>query len=777
MLALHDAQIVDRDPDIRGLRILLDDESLAMFAAKFLSTAKVERAECDYLRYKPGQNCLARFRVLGSGQPQHFYAVAYRPSDLVKVQKVRGAFTSTELCLVVCPFPMDLELKSLTRISSDEGLRHLLAKMGCHQMLGGPLSLTTLRYKPERRYVARIESDAHPAILKMYSAATFPAAYAAARSFATAQNLPIAHRLARSRRHGVILFDWQAGTPLSAMMETGLATPEIIAKAGAALAQLHSCSVSNLPTVTATDDAASLRDTANDLTAIAPNLAKQITQLAMRICDKLAVANVSTFVPTHGDFSAAQIIVEGGNVSLIDLDRAVFSAAEKDVGNFIAHLTLTQLQGRSLADDFTTIVDALATGYRATGRNLMQSEVDLHTAASLLRLANRPFRDRLPDWHDLTLRIVHRGGEILLPAISRSAAAVGVAEPTGSSVPTSRGLHPDNEMPFLQDALSLKRAEDRLQDVLSADPELQGFHVQSVRVLRSKPGRRCLVEYRGTLANTSRSAAILGKIHAKHRHEASYRQQTLLWNAGFDNNSPDRISVARPLGIISEWNMWLQRAVPGQTSWHALEGANACMIASRIADAAHKLHRAAVPTDRIHTLENELSILDEHLLCVCRELPALGRRIDDIRFRCRELAESINPVRPVGIHRDFYPDQVLVDDDRLYVVDHDLYCLGDPRLDVGNFCGHLIEQSLRKCGHPYVYDQAAQAMIDRFAELNGDEGYRDAIDIYVVLTLARHIALSRRFPERIGTTFPLVELIESRLASRCVGSVFARGSF
>ena len=34
------------------------------------------------------------------------------------------------------------------------------------------------------------------------------------------------------------------------------------------------------------------------------------------------------------------------------------------------------------------------------------------------------------------------------------------------------------------------------------------------------------------------------------------------------------------------------------------------------------------------------------------------------------------------IHRDFYPDQVLVDGARVYLLDLDLYSLGEPPLDV-----------------------------------------------------------------------------------------------
>ena len=40
----------------------------------------------------------------------------------------------------------------------------------------------------------------------------------------------------------------------------------------------------------------------------------------------------------------------------------------------------------------------------------------------------------------------------------------------------------------------------------------------------------------------------------------------------------------------------------------------------------------------------------------------------------------------------------IVGDGRLYLLDFDLYCLGDPALDAGNFIAHVTEQSLRELG-------------------------------------------------------------------------------
>ena len=118
--------------------------------------------------------------------------------------------------------------------------------------------------------------------------------------------------------------------------------------------------------------------------------------------------------------------------------------------------------------------------------------------------------------------------------------------------------------------------------------------------------------------------------------------------------------------------------------------------------------------------------------------------------------------RLCGIHRDFYPAQVLVNDSRIYLIDFDLYCTGDPGLDIGNFIGHMIEQRLRETGNGAALAPPEQALEDKFVELSG-ECCRPAVQAYTTLTLVRHIYLSMQFAKRREFAPALIELCERRL--------------
>ena len=86
-------------------------------------------------------------------------------------------------------------------------------------------------------------------------------------------------------------------------------------------------------------------------------------------------------------------------------------------------------------------------------------------------------------------------------------------------------------------------------------------------------------------------------------------------------------------------------------------------------------------------------------------------------------------------------------------------------MDIGNFIGHMSEQSLRESGDPGRWVEQEQALKEKFIELSGG-ACRIAIEAYTTLTLVRHIYLSTQFPQRQEFAPALLELCEQRLDLR-----------
>ena len=324
----------------------------------------------------------------------------------------------------------------------------------------------------------------------------------------------------------------------------------------------------------------------------------------------------------------------------------------------------------------------------------------------------------------------------------------------------------DAALPTVVPALNPILAAAALKRQLPTISRAGRLKLRAIRVIRHKPGKRCVIEYDLKVKRTGEvdhRVTVIGKIRARRSGNEGFRQLKMIWVAGFDSLSADGISVPEPVGVISEFKMWCQRKVPGETATPGLTGPNGMALARRIAEAIHKLHQANLPTKQEHTMEDELRILRECFGKVTAQRSEWTGRLARLTVACEKLGGKIPVPQACGIHRDFYSSQVIVDDARLWLIDFDCFCQGDPGLDVGNFLGHLIEQALRERGDAQAFRDVERAMEDRFVELSGEQT-RAAVRAYTTLTLARHIYLSTQFAERAHTTEALLELCEQRLA-------------
>ena len=324
----------------------------------------------------------------------------------------------------------------------------------------------------------------------------------------------------------------------------------------------------------------------------------------------------------------------------------------------------------------------------------------------------------------------------------------------------------DPELPTLSAALTPAAAREALLDRLRRSCDITGdTSLHAIRVVAYKPGRRCLIEYQ--LATPRRGAqpemtAVLGKIRANRFGNSGYRMLSALWDAGFTSTSRDGISVPEPLATVPTLRMWVQRKMPGRVATSVLPGPDGTILAGLIAHAVHKLHTAEVPAERRHTIDDELQILARCLGDVARAHPELAPSIDRLVETCGRVAVMLPEPAWCGSHRDFYSDQVLVDGNRLFLIDFDLYCEADPGLDVGNFLGHVTEQSLRLFGRADALAHVERSLENRFVALAG-EHVRWPVRVYAALTIARHVYLSTRVPGRAHITRALLALAHERL--------------
>jgi len=168
-------------------------------------------------------------------------------------------------------------------------------------------------------------------------------------------------------------------------------------------------------------------------------------------------------------------------------------------------------------------------------------------------------------------------------------------------------------------------------------------------------------------------------------------------------------------------------------------------------------------TERLHSPEDEIETLSAQLSAAAEECTDLSPSISELEKSCRLAINQLPARDAVPAHRDFYPDNILMDETSVWLVDLDLYCMSHPALDAGNYIGHLWEAAVRR----RIDENLVRDFENRFIDVLARELGRDLrfdIETFTVLTLARHVAISRRISDRRPFTRDILESALQRLS-------------
>lgn len=414
--SMADRALADRDPEVAGLSLLLDANAMAEWLGELIGVTC--RVIPGRLRYKAGTSCVTSFVLQTDGdEPQSLQCIAqaYSVAGVAKAHKsIDQAPLETVLAfdrglrVVVTTLAADRALPGLRSLTDPDARARLLERLLPDRPELAGASLRTLRYNPERRWVAVLDPAAgEPVVLRAYRRPDAKEHWETyARIGRDAAHTP--DLLAKSRRHAVAAVAWAPGAELS----YDVSDVDGFAAAGRALAGLHDHPPVRLREASAQSQAGAARAAAHHVGVLVPELAAQASALAEQIATELAGRSQGSTV-LHGDFSADQVIrAADGGITLIDLDAACRGEAAHDLGSARAAALIhaTACGDAGAADAPLT---ALLDGYGAHRRLPDSPSLALHTAAHLLRRAPEPFRRRRPDWDRQVYAIVADAGRVL----------------------------------------------------------------------------------------------------------------------------------------------------------------------------------------------------------------------------------------------------------------------------------------------------------------------------------------------------------------------------
>lgn len=756
----HDSDLIRRESGLPGLQTLLDDGALGERIADDLGLSKAS-AELEYLRYKPGVNCVAGFSFAGDGLPGIGYAKAFSAADAGKISKpsmrrpLASGLPSTlvldDLRIVVHFFPGDRRLRALSKLSHPEPESKLVRRLIKNASSGLEAHLEPIRYKPERRLVARLRlSDGRSLALKFLTPGQFAKVRSSARLAERLHGLRSPKLVANSRGLHLLAFQWLDGATLTEQLRKETPWEHSIASTAGMMVGFHRLETNKLRPRTTARVLAEVSAAVSSANHILPELRDRVSAIHPKLDLALEALGDGPLVPIHGDFNTDQILVGEGESAILDFDRAALGWRESDAGSMVARLYYDGLRGllsRTTDEEGRAL---LLQTYRNGGEPLDERALDLCTVISLLQLLPQPFRSREDGWPALTTGLANRALELLSTVGSGSPVAPG-------------GLDGLTESKLLAASTDVETMDGRLGH-LKQESGVAGEvdrGVVSATVLKRRQGRRFVIAY-----GMASGPSLVGKARFKGLDTRSWALQNAMWDGAFGPSATDGIRIARPVGMIPDLNMWLQEKVEAQDGWAAFDSTSGIRDSTAIvARTIAKIQRDGPRTGRFHSVARELDGLTKQLAAAASERPELQSLISELEPECRRLAGTLPVWRPWPAHRDFHPGNVLIDDGGAWLLDLDLYCLSHPALDAGNYLGHVWEAAVRGQIGSSQAELFESCFLD-FVSQGEHALVTGEVRIFATLTLARLVAVSRRIEERREFTRDILNAALDRIYER-----------
>jgi len=250
-------------------------------------------------------------------------------------------------------------------------------------------------------------------------------------------------------------------------------------------------------------------------------------------------------------------------------------------------------------------------------------------------------------------------------------------------------------------------------------------------VIRYKPERKCLLRYDMTWSSGSsgaRPTVVWARLARRAKFERAADNLRRIHRAahgiGFD--------VPEPFGVNADFGMEFFGPVAGRPLFGLTLSDVFPMLCRSTGRALRRFHMLPVVVDERFDVEEQLERLAENAAEFVWMLPDDTPRIAGLE---RELSLRL---RAAGcstlrlIHRDFHGDNVLVDRDRLALVDFEDCAMGDPADDVGSNWAQLTWHAYRAGSSNEIPSAGRRAFL---------EGYLGAADVSAAGHLPTYAAL------------------------------------
>jgi hypothetical protein len=306
-----------------------------------------------------------------------------------------------------------------------------------------------------------------------------------------------------------------------------------------------------------------------------------------------------------------------------------------------------------------------------------------------------------------------------------------------------------------------------LESFGQGDWRVEAWGAEPVRYLAEmRATLRLTVRARDATTGEVRERRFYAKIYADEEGERTHEVLRSLWeNAAAEDEG---FTVGRPVVYLQDLRTLIQEEVNGRHLHNVLVRENGgAPLVRKVARALASLHLGELATSRRRLPQREARIMEKAGELLPLACPHLRTEIEEV---VAAVTADLQAVPPAPTHCDFLPAHVMLDGDRLVLIDLDEFAGADPILDVARFLVPLATAPIRLPVPRERALPAAHAFVEEYFT-HAPGAWRGRLPLhYTIAVLKMAVGFSRRQePGHVGKVETLIKEARRYLSNETWG--------
>ncbi len=382
---------------------------------------RIDRAEPTYIRHKPGETTIVAYR-LALPDRTDTWSYAHWCEDPARADEIHSKAATLRPRLspagpglsrlgnrtVFYAFPNDARLRRLRWYTDPRKIKRSFESLSgpTDPISGSRTAVEVLRYKPERRVVARVDlatTNRIQRLLVRYTTRRQASHLSCVATHLRAHGIDTPAPVGQLDDDHVTVDEYIDGSQVRDAIRADTIDPAALT---AAIAHFHMASAPPAtPRRSAAGDLARALEGLTGLSTWYSSLAQPARATANLLRDHLPEPS-NDVVLLHGDLHTKNILVSSDQISFIDLERVAIGPAAIDLGLLNAHAIALGIRRPGWSPDAADHARSVADHYQSSVGDLPETELAWHTALGLVEQALLVIRQLETGWRHTSTQLL-----------------------------------------------------------------------------------------------------------------------------------------------------------------------------------------------------------------------------------------------------------------------------------------------------------------------------------------------------------------------------------